>query len=249
MKIYCDMEFTGLRKDTNLISIGIVANDGRVFYAESNEYSLDNTTDVDRIWLQDNVVPYLIYSSDKESFIGGNFESDIKLIPNQMEYLMKGTLEQIGSALRVWLNKYEEVTFVGDVLAYDWILFCDILGETAKDIPSHVSYTPIDIATLMYAVDLDPMDITRAKFVDVQDIDQGKVWQKQHNALYDALVIKKSYEKLMNKIKVMTKSTKVLDGIIQKMESTDMSNHIIIPEVEMHEIKQILTFKNITKER
>ena len=34
MNIFFDTEFTGLRKDTTLISIGMIAENGKTFYAE-----------------------------------------------------------------------------------------------------------------------------------------------------------------------------------------------------------------------
>lgn len=35
MNLYFDTEFTGLKKNTNLISVGIVAETGDKFYAEN----------------------------------------------------------------------------------------------------------------------------------------------------------------------------------------------------------------------
>lgn len=37
MKIFFDTEFTGLHKDTTLISLGMISEDGRRFYAEFND--------------------------------------------------------------------------------------------------------------------------------------------------------------------------------------------------------------------
>ena len=37
MKVFFDTEFTGLYKDTNLISIGLVSEDGKEFYAEIDD--------------------------------------------------------------------------------------------------------------------------------------------------------------------------------------------------------------------
>ena len=52
MKIFFDTEFTGLHKDTTLISIGIVAENGKSFYAELTDY---DKTQVDE-WLQLHVL-------------------------------------------------------------------------------------------------------------------------------------------------------------------------------------------------
>ena len=42
MKIFFDTEFTGLHKDTSLISIGLVDEDGKTFYAEFLDYTCDS---------------------------------------------------------------------------------------------------------------------------------------------------------------------------------------------------------------
>ena len=39
MKIFFDTEFTGLHKNTTLVSIGMVAENGHTFYAELNDYN------------------------------------------------------------------------------------------------------------------------------------------------------------------------------------------------------------------
>ena len=40
MKIYVDEEFTGLTKDTDLISIGLVAENGATFYGEIKDFDI-----------------------------------------------------------------------------------------------------------------------------------------------------------------------------------------------------------------
>ena len=37
-RVFFDTEFTGLRKDTDLISIGCVSNESNDFYAELTDY-------------------------------------------------------------------------------------------------------------------------------------------------------------------------------------------------------------------
>ena len=55
-KLYFDTEFTGLHKDTSLISIGIIDEYGNKFYGEITDY---NKTQVDK-WIQENVI-YNLY--------------------------------------------------------------------------------------------------------------------------------------------------------------------------------------------
>ncbi len=52
MRVFFDAEFTGLHQHTTLISIGLVAEDGREFYAEFTDY---DEGQVDS-WLEKNVI-------------------------------------------------------------------------------------------------------------------------------------------------------------------------------------------------
>ena len=51
MRVFFDSEFTGLRQDTTLISIGLVAEDGHMFYAELTDYDRNQVYP----WLEENV--------------------------------------------------------------------------------------------------------------------------------------------------------------------------------------------------
>ena len=42
MKIFFDTEFTGLHKNTELISIGLIAENGNMFYGEITNYTTDD---------------------------------------------------------------------------------------------------------------------------------------------------------------------------------------------------------------
>jgi len=59
--IFLDMEFTGLRQSTQLISLALVADTGEKFYAEFTDYDLDDKKD----WM------WLFYNSHfkKETYI------------------------------------------------------------------------------------------------------------------------------------------------------------------------------------
>ena len=56
MKIFLDTEFTGLHKNTSLISLGMVDERGRTFYAEFTDYDESQCDD----WIQKNVINNLI---------------------------------------------------------------------------------------------------------------------------------------------------------------------------------------------
>lgn len=168
MRIFFDTEFTGLHKDTTLISIGLVADNGEGFYAEFTDY---DKTQIDE-WLQENVIDNL-------------FIPDVRSKQNINNF--KGDTRYISQKLNNWLSQFEHVEIWSDCLAYDWVLFNHIFGH-AFNIPENVYYIPFDICTLFKIKGIDP-DINREEFAGIEG--------DKHNALHDAKVIKACYEKLM----------------------------------------------------
>jgi len=191
MKIFFDTEFTGLHQNTTLISIGMISEDGRKFYAEFNDY---DKTQVDS-WLQENVIDNLLFKAppkdQQEYYMASRTEDNI--IGNDLyEYYnldMRGSTEEIKVELEKWLSQFDSVEMWSDCLAYDWVLFCQIFGH-AFNIPKNVYYIPFDICTMMKLKGIDP-DISREEFVE------NSVSGVRHNSLYDAKVIKACYEKLL----------------------------------------------------
>ena len=57
--IYYDAEFTGLHRNTGLISIGLVSYSGSYFYAEFTDYDKSQVTE----WIQENVIDKLPYKN------------------------------------------------------------------------------------------------------------------------------------------------------------------------------------------
>lgn len=172
VNIYFDTEFTGLHQNTTLISIGCVAEDGRTFYAEMNDY---DSRQVDE-WIKENVIAHLRFYRQKES----NPLIDLE------HHAMKGDVWEVQSSLREWLAQFETVEVWSDCLAFDWVLFCTLFGG-AMEIPKNVYYIPFDLATLFKIKGIDP-DINREEYA-------GMTEGKKHNALWDAKVIKACYEK------------------------------------------------------
>lgn len=178
MKVFFDTEFTGLHKDTTLISIGLVTDTGDTFYAELTDYDKSQVND----WIQENVIDNLIMKNQ--------IEGDLTCWGNNIR--IKGTKSNVRDWLGHWFDRYKDETIEiwSDCLAYDWVLFNDIFG-TAFDIPKNVYYIPFDICTLFREKGIDP-DVSREEFAEAKEI------HKKHNALYDAFIIKKCYTKLMS---------------------------------------------------
>lgn len=177
MKIFFDTEFTGLHKGTSLISIGLISEDGKTFYAELQDY---DKTQVDE-WIKENVINNTSYLKETD-----NLEmASQSYITFYAPVINKQFLE---ADLREWFSQFDKVEIWSDCLAYDWVLFNDIFGH-AFNIPQNVYYIPFDICTLFKIKGIDP-DVNREEFAEING--------KKHNALHDAEVIKACYEKLMS---------------------------------------------------
>lgn len=175
-KIFFDTEFTGLHQNTTLISIGLIAETGEAFYAELTDY---DETQIDD-WLRDNVIANLyLNESDNSAY--------------KQEWSLVGNATQLKEALVLWLAQFEQVEMWSDCLSYDWVLFNQIFGH-AFNIPKNVYYIPFDICTLFQYKGIDP-DINREEFAGIlpEDI------HRKHNAMWDAVVIKVCYERLVVK--------------------------------------------------
>lgn len=197
MRLFMDTEFTGLHKHTHLISIGIVSEDGRTFYAEFNDYP---ESQVDE-WIRKNVIENLIMELPKEGedepYVRSRHKKNVPL-SEEWSIKMRGNKEQIAKELREWLSQFEKAEIWSDCLAYDWVLFCDLFGG-AMNLPENICYVPFDISTLMKIKGVDP-DIKREEFAEGWYDFLGKGIDlrilNKHNALWDALTIKACYDKL-----------------------------------------------------
>jgi len=202
MKLFFDTEFTGLHQDTTLISLGIVSEDGRTFYAEFSDYNLDQVDE----WIRDNVISRLRLKPHREGedeyFIWGNRGSSVEVRGNSKEiaqHLADWFQDMLGGPVS-WVDygqenipkKIVEPVFEiwSDCLSYDWVLF-NQLWDGALNVPACVYYIPFDICTLFKIKGVDP-DINREKFSEMTKD------AEKHNALWDAQVIKACYEKAVN---------------------------------------------------
>lgn len=171
-KVFFDTEFTGLHKNTTLISIGLHAENGETFYAELTDY---DKSQVDS-WIATNVIARLTLPDGIRDKTYG--------------WTIKGNKAEVTQFLTEWLSQFEQVEMWSDCLSYDWVLFCDLYGH-AFNIPKNVYYIPFDICTLFQAKGINP-DINREKY------GCGEVYSEmpKHNASWDAFVILSCYLKL-----------------------------------------------------
>jgi 3' exoribonuclease, RNase T-like len=100
MRYFIDTEFieNGPRYPIELISLGIVAEDGRTLYLVSSEFNSVHASD----WVKENVLPHVGYQ-------------------------LRNSLQQIADKVLAFVGD-DKPEFWGYYAAYDWVVFCQIFG-------------------------------------------------------------------------------------------------------------------------
>jgi hypothetical protein len=168
MKYFLDTEFHEDGKTIDLLSIGIVAEDGREFYAVNADFDWDRVVAPvtqeaweRTAWLRDNVMPYVRREEGRpRSFIRSDIEAFIWAKPCLGEHKPE-----------LW----------GYYADYDWVAFCQLWGRMI-DLPDWLPKFCRDIKQV--AVDLgNPQLPTQVS--------------NEHHALADARWNKQAYEFLL----------------------------------------------------
>lgn len=188
MKIFFDTEFEGLYKDANLISIGLISENGKEFYAEINDINPDKQES----WIKSNVLDNTVEYGEVQV---------LDIVNDENDYYV-GDKEYIGSQLREWLMQFGEIELVSDVCHYDMVLLIDLFGS-AMDLPGNVcpSCHDInqDIARVYNMTEKEAFNYSRELLLEGNNIStEGQ----KHNSMYDARVIKSLYEILENDSKI-----------------------------------------------
>lgn len=202
-KLFIDLEFTGLHQATTPISLGIISECGKSFYAEFTDYDRTQLND----WLEENVIANTWVAINKPITPMG--EVVIKDLVNNNKWAdvhVFGSTDYVKPFLEEWLSQFEEIVIWSDCLAYDWVLFCNIWGH-AFNVPKNIFYIPMDICTLFEIKGIDP-DISREDFSIKDLLENFKTYfphrtfpkkngLRKHNAFWDACVIRMCYDKLI----------------------------------------------------
>jgi len=194
MKIFFDTEFTGLHKNTTLISIGLIDEEGRSFYAEFNDYDLSQCDD----WIKENVIAHLKYHGTHTNMqLWGHDPKE------NLTYAI-GDTEFIQEKIEQWLLSYDKVQLVSDVCHYDMVLFIDIFGG-AFDIPNNVNPAchdiNQDIAMYYMLTESEAFDKSREDILKDFNV---TIDGDKHNSLYDAKVIKEIYKAIEPEIGIIS---------------------------------------------
>lgn len=212
MKVYFDTEFTGLHKDTTLISIGLVAENEKEFYAELTDYAKEQCSE----WIADNVIRHLLIRPtvtekgiEEDEKCGWTFDdipptykenSPLIFQKTKVEndkWLVNGDKEYVGKKLEEWFAQFDNVQLVSDVCHYDMVLLIDLFGG-AFDLPKNVSAVCHDInqdIAKHYGIsERKAFDKSREEIV--KELCGEEIRGDKHNALYDAKVIKAIYKEI-----------------------------------------------------
>lgn len=185
MKYFIDCEFIDKPFNLQLISIGIVCEDGREYYAVSSEY---NYYDADE-WVKENVIKpiYADYmkTATKEDI---SWYADITFFQrpdnnaSKMSYACAKNFYQIQREILDFIGD-DIPEFYGYYSSYDWVLFCGIFGRML-DLPKNWP---------MFINDLKVIQ----KLIGVSNFTANDI----HNALDDARWMFEFYKYLNKRIK------------------------------------------------
>lgn len=168
MKYFLDTEFIERPCTIDLLSVGIVAEDGRQFYAEASDADHSQASD----WVKENVIAHLWHKHEE-------FTEDEALGWNGLSggFLTK---HEIGLGIRLFIRD-EKPEFWGYYADYDWVVFCWLQG-TMMDLPKGWPMYCRDIKQLCDALGNPKLPGNKGN----------------HNALADAIWTKEAYHFLRN---------------------------------------------------
>lgn len=196
MKYFLDTEFIeGFHKPMfgkrrhyiDLISIGIVSEDGRSFYAVSSEYNYNDANQ----WVKDNVIipayTSTVFGDRRNHYDASNFhktfgKTNAEIVAEVLKFMgcwRDQHFYRVGSDVPEIYGYYSD---------YDWVLFCSLFGRMI-DLPKGFP---------MYCIDLKQM-------MDEKGL--TKEWKREncpdpegeHNAFVDAKWNMKLYNEIIKR--------------------------------------------------
>lgn len=201
MIIYFDTEFTVLGPGAQLISLGMVTDRGKEFYAEFTDYNLPACSS----WLRENVLSNLLFTTAGMKNGKVIDEMGVLTYKDVSSEKWHGNMYVLGNSnvvlhnLIKWLKQFkdQQIQFVSDVCHYDMVLLCNLFGG-AFNLPKNVAPACYDICQ-----DFLNRNVGADDMMDAFDLSREELCLKltgslpdgiKHNSLYDAKVIKAIFE-------------------------------------------------------
>ena len=168
IKVYFDCEFTGLTKNCDLISIGLVSETGKGFYAEFTDYDKSKISDID--WMNSNVINNLFLNDNEEDFgVITKDKSYSIFFKRDITYWIKETLIEWFKTLKKSELKENEIQLYSDCSHFDFVLFLSLFGS-ALELPEFISPVchdiNLDIANHLNIPESKAFDINRNRLAD-----------------------------------------------------------------------------------
>lgn len=176
MKYFFDAEFIENGRTIDLISIGVIAEDGREYYACNGECDLSKAND----WVKENVLPNL---PRKHPMLGPDLSYVSSLIASYSLTWKPPT--KIAEDLIDFCHT--QPVFWGEFPSYDWVAFCQLFG-TMADLPQGFPMRCNDVIQLA-----EHMGYT------ANNLPPSLETEGNHNALLGARTVKARYDWLMTK--------------------------------------------------
>lgn len=208
MKVFIDSEFIDTGSKIELISIALVKETGEKYYAINKNCNFRKADQ----WIKDNVISKLPYRDDNFLFFTRRKQEKIKWknkkqiiddiclflnIEKEISYVIRNNL--LFKYIDYFLLKYfpkliskkinykyigkEKIEFWGDYCEYDYVVFCQLFGKMI-DLPKGLPMHFYDLRDL-------------SNYLDIEIPIQDEI--NRHDALEDALWIKRMYEYLNDK--------------------------------------------------
>jgi hypothetical protein len=149
MNYYLDQEFIERfhkplfgkpRHVIDLISIGLVAEDGRTYYAISNEYGYNDASD----WVKENVIlpAYIdaVHGDARNHYTVKDFhkhfgKSNKQIAKEVTEFCKPNYTRAVKAGIDAIIGNIDpDIQFYGYYADYDWVLFCSLFG-TMMELP------------------------------------------------------------------------------------------------------------------
>lgn len=209
MKYYLDTEFIeGFHKPLfgkkrhfiDLISIGIVCEDGRTYYAISNEYSYHDANE----WVKQNVILPMyvdaVHGDSRNTCDASNFhlrfgKSNIKILGEILHFFGCWRDQHF------WRTGHTTPEVYGYYCDYDWVLFCSLFGRMI-DLPKGFPMYCRDLKQMLDEKQTATPNVQRKAWPTHKKLSQEEIkeyfliknspqypkqqQQNEHNALADA---------------------------------------------------------------
>lgn len=142
MRYYYDTEFLENGKTIDFISIGVVAEDGREFYAVSNEF--DTRRVAKNNWLMDNVMS----SIEHDKFVVADFDGAPVVRDIFVTDLAARSKAQVALELEQFIGEDESPELWAWYGSYDHVCLAQLWGKMI-DLPRNVPMYTNDLKTLV----------------------------------------------------------------------------------------------------